>query len=85
MPQQNRLIGASLSPVTTKFKKAKGRWHLRRRPFVLFTDLRRSIYDVTSHQFLLTSLKIKNARLFSSSNSHNSLIPNCLPFVENSL
>ena len=42
-------------------------------------------YDVTSHQFLLISLKMKNARPFSSSRFHNSLIPICLPWVENSL
>ena len=42
-------------------------------------------YDVTSHQFLLISLKMKNARPFSSSRFHNSLIPIYLPLVENSL
>src|SRR5215468_4319780 len=62
----------------------KGRWHSPR-PFVVSSDFKGAIYEVTSHQFLLISLKIKNARPFSSSRSHSSLIPICLPFVENSL
>src|SRR6266536_2913575 len=42
-----RLTGTSLIPVTTKFKKAKGRLHIRQRPSVLFTDFRRS--DLRRH------------------------------------
>src|SRR5262245_13265905 len=53
--------------------------------FCRFFRFQRAIYEVTSHQFLLISLKIKNAGPFSSSRSHSSLIPICLPFVENSL
>src|SRR5215510_7342810 len=86
-PLGNRLCFGCLSSFTRR--KAGSQFAHRRNVIDMMPHTQRILdgpaYEVTSHQFLLISLKIKNARPFSSSRSHSSLIPICLPFVENSL
>ena len=40
--RRHRNIAAHAYQAAIELNKAKGRWHLRQRPFVLFTDFRRS-------------------------------------------